>query len=767
MNVRSLMFVMFDGFRSIIQNVRIRSELRSHGLGLIVFDVVRLGVIEETLGRPTTERILLVLSKLIRNLKGSMSATLIAVKSVGDDFSLFVRLPSITGGVSREMFLHDEALTIKRLLEAKLMQELQLNLSVRLHVGSALIQVPPESSFQAAIYNAMKLATHNAKNVDPESGLRILEFEDILSKRSFYSMFQPIVSLRSGLPFGVEALTRGPQGSFFHTPENLFDFAQTLNKLMELDTVVAETSIATYGGANPGCKLFLNLDSRTILHDTVTVDTVLSWLAAASVTPEEVVIEVTERNWVADYATFNAKLDVYRRIGFSIAVDDVGMGYSSLQAITELKPDFIKIDRSLIQHMDREMVRSVMLETLMDFAQKVNCLVIAEGIETEGELEKAIQLGIHYGQGFLIAKPGLKVLDKVKDISDVIARNTVDVPAQQGGTAILVGRVTRAVTTFDDTVTVAEVARYFHDNPRDYSVVVMKSGYPIGLVMRDKLLRQLATQYGVPLYWHRSIRKLMDANALTVDVSTQLDLVSRLAMERDEDKVYDSIVVTNDGALEGIITIQDILSTINTVHMEQARGSNPLTGLPGNRSIKHEIQKWMSSGKSFFMVYADIDYFKWYNDRFGFHRGDLVIQFLAEILSSVCNTETDECFVGHIGGDDFVILTNSPDPLGCCSKIIGRFDGEISNFYPRPDDNLSDANDYLAVYDRNGNQVSNAGLTLSLCLLECPVTMTEITLEDVSEYVASLKKSAKDRAGSTCISASLPARANPSGLSQA
>jgi EAL domain-containing protein (putative c-di-GMP-specific phosphodiesterase class I) len=109
------------------------------------------------------------------------------------------------------------------------------------------------------------------------------------------------------------------------------------------------------------------------------------------------VFEITERQSIDDYASFTKALDHCRKQGYRIAIDDAGAGYSFLQAIAELRPDYIKIDRSIIHRIDRDKMKEMLVETLVMLAQKINCQIIAEGIETFEELEVVRRLGVHFG----------------------------------------------------------------------------------------------------------------------------------------------------------------------------------------------------------------------------------------------------------------------------------------------------------------------------------------------------------------------------------
>ncbi|TLM80185.1 MAG: EAL domain-containing protein, partial [Actinobacteria bacterium] len=118
-----------------------------------------------------------------------------------------------------------------------------------------------------------------------------------------------------------------------------------------------------------------------------------------------VVLEITERAAVTDFATFRATLEYLRALGFTVAVDDAGAGYGSLQSLAEVRPEWLKIDMSLVRGVHEDEVRARLIESLVLFSDKVGSKLIAEGIETKGELEKLIEIGVRYGQGYLLGRP--------------------------------------------------------------------------------------------------------------------------------------------------------------------------------------------------------------------------------------------------------------------------------------------------------------------------------------------------------------------------
>jgi diguanylate cyclase (GGDEF)-like protein len=176
--------------------------------------------------------------------------------------------------------------------------------------------------------------------------------------------------------------------------------------------------------------------------------------------------------------------------------------------------------------------------------------------------------------------------------------------------------------------------------------------------------------------------------------------------------------------------------------MTDAQWANPLTGLPGNEPIRRELIRRLADGRPFSVWYADLDHFKWYNDQYGFHRGDDVIRFTGETLVNAVRFHAQEhSFVGHIGGDDFIVLSSSMDPEGMAQDVLKSFEEGIRTF---------EEEQMGPVLDRAGRPVNATGLSLSLSVLLCEAT-AGWTPDRLSQRSALLKKKAKQLSGNTLV----------------
>lgn len=737
---------------------KISTHLKQGHVGLIYLDIETLELIEAKCGRSYTEQLLFACRTAIDELR-PLHPDVFEAKTVGDDFFLYVACtdePNET--VRASLAVLGEA--FRAGAERRLRQRYPDMPELKLGFGYALLQESVEKELETLLYTAMKQAIRHAKErgVPPETGGLMQEFHTILKERLVVPHYQPIVSLSDGAVFGYEALTRGPEGSALRSPLDLFRIAEETGKLYAFDKMTRERAIAGCIGLGRQQRLFLNIPAH-ILHDPdFSGGRTLSLLEEQGLTPNNVVFEITERSSIEDFTTAKRVIAHYRSQGYSIAIDDAGAGYSSLQAIAEIQPDYIKVDRSLVKDIHKEKVKEYIFETFMTFSKRLNIQVIAEGIECAEELDKLTTMGVHYAQGFYLGKPRAKLEQVGNEARELILSSRSRLSAAADKRTI--GDIVTPAKTLPVTATVADAATAFQEHEELFGVIVVDKDRPVGLVMREELFRKLAVQYGISLFWNKPLTIFTDERALIVDAGTPLETVSQLAMMREGNKLYDMVVVTEQGKLAGVATVRDILEHMTNIRMEHARVANPLTGLPGNTQIQRELQKRIMAGERFSVVYADLDYFKWFNDQYGFGHGDEVIQCTADALrqaTSVCGEPND--FVGHIGGDDFIVISGTTKPELLCEEMIRRFHSGIEPYY-------GGQTKLDFVEDRSGRRVDADGLSLSVSLvrIEDPA---RVSADAISQAAAACKKRAKAQRGSAVATASIPNAASSSSAAYA
>ncbi|MGH9857407.1 MAG: EAL domain-containing protein, partial [Acidobacteriota bacterium] len=156
-------------------------------------------------------------------------------------------------------------------------------------------------------------------------------------------------------------------------------------------------------------KLFLNSSPRALQDKDFSPDQLAQYVAELGLQQNGIVLEITERVAIQEWASFKKVLEQFRNHGFQIAIDDMGAGYSSLQAIAELEPDYLKFDISLVRNIHENLIKKGLLETLVSLSSKIKASVIAEGIEDKEEYQALRSLGVQLGQGYFFASPSVQI----------------------------------------------------------------------------------------------------------------------------------------------------------------------------------------------------------------------------------------------------------------------------------------------------------------------------------------------------------------------
>jgi EAL domain-containing protein (putative c-di-GMP-specific phosphodiesterase class I) len=241
----------------------------------------------------------------------------------------------------------------------------------------------------------------NASSMAPES----LELYEILRRRKLSALFQPIIDLKTGEFVGYEGLIRGPADSPLHSPINLFKAASKHDLSLETEMLCRQTVLETFAQLDLPGNLFLNVSPEALTHPSFKNGQTLDFMSKLGIAPSRVIIEITENQPTFDFQAMRQALLHYRSMGFKIAIDDLGEGFSSLRLWSELRPEFIKIDMHFVQGVDKDAIKLQFLKSIQQIADSCGTRVIAEGVETAEELRVVKNIGIACGQGYFLARP--------------------------------------------------------------------------------------------------------------------------------------------------------------------------------------------------------------------------------------------------------------------------------------------------------------------------------------------------------------------------
>ncbi len=381
-------------------------------LGLILIDATPLLEIERHYGADPLCRALVALGQHVetRVSKQLRENFLLTMGAPGDEYILlFLHHPNLHSGFYTEALprLADElrsyiGVCLKRIVYPYLTQPPEIP------VGHGLTLYRPFHRPQAQVQRLVEMAKAAAQfELERVRRQRMATLERIVLEANLSIAYQPIVRLPEREVIGYEALARGPTGSGFENPITLFEAAEVCDLEYELDRLCRRQALKYAGGIASDQKLFINILPSSI-HDPEFEDAhVQAMLGELGLGPRNLVLEISERKAIGNFPIFREAIDYFSKLGFGIALDDIGAGFSSLEAVLELSPDFLKIDMSLVRGIEENPQKQELLRGLQTVAEKMGSSIIAEGIESLSELQIVEDLGISNAQGYLFGRAGL------------------------------------------------------------------------------------------------------------------------------------------------------------------------------------------------------------------------------------------------------------------------------------------------------------------------------------------------------------------------
>ncbi|KAA0216261.1 MAG: EAL domain-containing protein [Leptolyngbya sp. PLA3] len=519
----------------------------------------------------------------------------------------------------------------------------------------------------------MNTSNSNQGSMSAEARLR-----RTLDKRLLASVFQPIVDMRSGEVAGHEVLTRPLPDSGFQNADELFSAAETTGMNWEVEAVARQMAMQAAGNWRPGTLLFLNSSPEVIAHPRFAPQILNDLRAVGKLTPTRIVLEITERCRDREFETLPDSIDMLRETGFQIAIDDVGAGTSGLNRIMTLRPGWLKLDRELVDGIDQDKIRQHMVRFLVYFGRLSAIRVIGEGIERREELDTLIELGVGYGQGYLLGRPG----EPVERISPELARHIRSrasksihvqdqVPERERARVLA-----RHAPVTEATARVCEVATMLLHDLDHPGCIVVDGGCFVGWCDRDAVLRA-ASDGRASL----AVSYLVGSNRAAVEASTPLADALDLAASRTENRVGSPLVVLDDDRVVGIIPISDLLKAASEACRSSQSRATSIAGVPGRVRTDLHLREMLEStlpDRHHDITFVDLRSFAEYNHRFGYELGDQLIQQLVGQIRSVLLRNIDEAFLGHVRDDQFIISS----PHGMLDANLGAF---LARFEERAD----------------------------------------------------------------------------------
>ncbi|VVP48485.1 bifunctional diguanylate cyclase/phosphodiesterase [Pseudomonas fluorescens] len=561
----------------------------------------------------------------------------------------------------------------------------------------------------------------------------------ILTQSGLHSLFQPIICLSERRILGYEALTRGPSNSPLHSPIALFAVARQAGRLSELEIACRQSACRRFNEQQLPGKLFLNVSPESLLEAAHQPGRTLQLLQDLGIAPSQVVIELTEQTPIDDFQLLQTALHHYRAMGFSIALDDLGAGYSSLRLWSELRPDYVKIDRHFIDGIHQDALKREFVGSILQIAKASRAQVIAEGIELPEELAVLTEMGVDLVQGYLLGRPQEH---PSRDARAMMPKHDSSAVALNDEGSDLSALLNDQPAVQRDTPTATVLEAFRRQANLNSLAVLDEQGQPCGIVHRHSLSDALLKPFATDLFARKPISRLMNDDFLAVEISQSLQQVSRLITSRARQRIEEDFIITLNGGYLGLGRVIDVLKLITELKIQQARYANPLTLLPGNVPIQQCLTRLLQQARESIICYVDIDSFKPFNDIYGYGRGDEVLLCLAQCLNERIDPTRD--FVGHIGGDDFLLVLGPEDWRKRLNQLLDDFQSQCRRFY-RPEH--LEAGCFVAP-NRQGVRQEFALLSLSIGVVHLrPEACAALDASQLAEMASQAKHHAKGVVG--------------------
>jgi EAL domain-containing protein (putative c-di-GMP-specific phosphodiesterase class I) len=390
---------------------RIEALLTERGeVSLLCLNVVRYSRIEEVYGWQVFDEVLRKVAVTLEGITGTYlrdSDVVAELMVAGNAFVVILSPPresthidpaSLTALVDR----------VEQRMEVELAGDIEPELLLQFgcYCGAATIKQDPSVRTERLVYLGLETALDATQHREAETARthreRLLE---IIEEEQVTTVVHPVVRLDDLTIVGYEALTRGPVGEEFEWPAMLYKTAYDADLVIKLERLCRRRALEAAVELPEGKLLFLNVEPMSVTDPQLRDDTLATLMTRASLPPAQVVLEITERHAIQDFAVARGALEYLRALGFSIAVDDAGSGYCSFQCLAEIRPEWLKLDFSLVRGIETDDVRQQLVKSLVDYSGGLGVGLVAEGIESETELGVLRALGVEYGQGFLFTRP--------------------------------------------------------------------------------------------------------------------------------------------------------------------------------------------------------------------------------------------------------------------------------------------------------------------------------------------------------------------------
>ena len=570
----------------------------------------------------------------------------------------------------------------------------------------------------------------------------MINWDEIIDKLDY--AFQPIIYAQSGKLYAVEALLRNVQDiPNITTIDDLFDLVFSNDYLYEFDLLLREKAIKKFANINiPNLKLFYNLDNRIIYNKNYSSGNTQKILTKYNLSKDKIIFELSEKGTSIEQNALSTMLQRYKQSGYSIAIDDFGIGVSGLKLLYFSEANIIKIDRFFISNIDQDSKKKLFCSSIIDMAHIMGMQVIAEGVETQKEFYTCKDIGADFIQGFLVQKP-TKNINEILPIYNDISNLILD-DKREDQNKFIDEQFIDKIEPLPVNSSLYDIILHFKKNTEhNFVPIVDEFKYFLGIIYESDIKKISYSQYGLSLAQNQNFSTTLLKYlkpALSVEISWGIDKILEMYNLNFQNSL--GIFITNSDKYLGFINLNSLLTMSYKRNIEIATNQSPLTKLPGNNQIEKFIANSFRNIQinTTHIIYFDFNDFKPFNDIYGFRQGDRAILIFSELLQK---RYPKNSFIAHIGGDDFFVgLTDFAfeDVFKLTLDVQNEFKYSAKNLYSKEDKEIG----YIVSKDRFGTTRNFNLLSVSCSIIEINSQSNILNFDDTLNSMKKESKSSKE-----------------------
>ncbi len=591
----------------------------------------------------------------------------------------------------------------------------------------------------------------------------------------FFVCYQPLFDREGKRLIGMEALARWQHPALgLVGPDKFIPVSESNGTIIPLGELILELALRNCQhwreNGYPDLTVSVNVSARQ-LKGRQFADRVGQLLLLTGMPPDALCCELTE-SMLMEHSNENTE-QIFRlkELGVKLAIDDFGTGYSSLTHLKYLPVDSIKVDRSFVRDLESNPDDRAIVTAIVAMSRSLHLKVVAEGVETPQQHKILQELGCDIMQGYYFGKPMNRTdferyLHEEPPAMVVSDFDTPDKPKKLEQPELLANSVHDADRSLqnvaDITLKIAPLRpddrlntalERFQSNKKQQVLPVVDQHRVVGILNRSEFIEeQIVGRIGYAFHINHSkkVRDLMQPVSLVIDSEASIEEAALALHGNFGTMRLENICVARRGIYQGVLDVRTLVEAITALNLKLAKGANPLTGLPGNESIQRETTSRLESGMPFDIAYIDIDNFKPYNDFYGFERGDMVIRAVGDILKQYADDLLHgpqvRNFCGHIGGDDFIIITGSGHAEILSREVIAEFEARLPVLHGSSDY----AKGSYTSFNRKGELETFNLLSLSVAVISTGQLLVT-SYAQLASMASEVKKNAKKVRGSSVV----------------